>query len=108
MATYDAVKSTHQTLTTTTADTVKVTQWWDYIEVINKDASTALYFSQTDSTPTSAEAGTEYVAAGSSIIVPARARPDGIPGNTDTPCHIVYVVGNGNAYGVVGVASTPG
>jgi hypothetical protein len=104
MATYDALKAEHQTLSSTTADTVKLTQFWDRIEVINKSASTALYFSQTDATPTSAEENTEYVAPNSSIVVPALARPDGIAGDTDTPPHIVYVVGNGNAYGVVGIA----
>lgn len=103
MATYDALKSEHQTLTTTTADTVKLTQFWDFIEVANKSSDTALYFSQTDATPTSAEAGTEYVAPNSSVVVRAVLRADGVPGNTTTPCHIVYVVGNGNAYGVTGL-----
>lgn len=103
MAAYDALKSEHQTLTSTTADSVKLTQFWPFIEVVNKDLSTALYFSQTDSTPTSAEENTEYVAPGSSVVVPAVIQAGAIPGNTTYPCHTVYVVGNGNAYSVTGV-----
>lgn len=102
MATYDDLKAEHQTLSGTTADTVKLTQHWPFIEVINKSSSTGLYCSQTDSTPTSAEAGTEYVAPGSSIVLPAVIQAGATPGSTSTPPHIVYVVGNGNAYGVVG------
>lgn len=103
MATYDALKSEHQTLTSTTADTVKLTQFWPWIEVANKSTTTALYFSQTDSTPTSAEENTDYVAPNSSVVVRARIQGGAVPGSTDTPCHIVYVVGNGNAYSVTGV-----
>jgi hypothetical protein len=104
MATYDALKAEHQTLSGTTADEVKLTQFWDRIEVINKSSSVALYFSQTDATPTSAEENTEYVAPSSSIVVPAVIQGGGVAGSTVTPPHIVYVVGNGNAYGVVGIA----
>lgn len=103
MATYDALKSEHQTLTSTTADTVKLTQFWPYIEVANHSASVALYFSQTDSTPTSAEENTEYVAPNSSVLVKAVIQGGAIPGSTTVPCHTVYVVGNGNLYSVTGV-----
>jgi hypothetical protein len=102
MATYDDLKAEHQTLSTTTQDTVKLTQFWPYIEIENKSTSTALYFSQTDTSIASADPGTEYVAPGTSVIVPAVQQAGGIPGNTTTPPHIVYLVGNGNAYGVVG------
>lgn len=104
MATYDAPKSEHQTLSGTTMDTVKLTQWHDRIEVSNKSTTTALYFSQTDGSVTSEKQDSEYVAPGASVIVIALNQPSGVPGNTTTPCHIVYVVGDGNAYGVVGLA----
>jgi hypothetical protein len=102
MATYDALKSEHQTLTTTGVDTVKLTQFWPYIEIENKSTSVALYFSQTNASVTSAAENSEYVAPGTSIIVPAVQQANGTPGSTSTPPHIVYLVGNGNAYGVVG------
>ena len=105
MATYDALKSEHQTLSSTTADTVKLTQFWDYIEVANRSLTTALYFSQTDSTPTSAEENTEYVAPGSSVVVRAIKQGGGVAGSTSTPPHIVYVVGDANAYSVTGLTA---
>jgi hypothetical protein len=103
MATYDALKSEHQTLSTTTVDTVKLTQFWPYIEVANKSTSTALYFSQTNASVTSAAEDSDYVAPGQSILVRARIQADATPGSTSTPPHIVYVVGSGNAYSVTGV-----
>jgi len=106
MATYDALKAEHQTLSTTDADTVKFTQFWDYIEVANRSQTVALYFSQTDTTPTSAEENTEYVAPNSSVVVRAIQQAGGIPGSTDTPCHTVYVVGNANPYSVTGLPAS--
>lgn len=106
MATYDALKSEHQTLSSTTADTVKLTQYWDMIEVANRSLTTPLYFSQTDSTPTSGEENTEYVAPGSSVVVKAIWQAGGVAGSTSTPPHIVYVVGDGNAYSVTGLAAS--
>ena len=103
MATYDARKSEHQTLSSTTADTVKLTQWWERVEIVNRSASTALYFSQTDNTPTSAEENTEYVAPGSSVVVDAVNQDGGVAGSTTNPCHVLYIVGDGNAYSVTGL-----
>lgn len=103
MATYDDVKSEHQTLSGTTADTVKLTQFWDHIEVSNRDLGTALYVSQTDATPTSAEAGTTYIGPGETKILRAVNQAGGTAGSTSTPPHIVYVVGNSNAYSVEGI-----
>jgi hypothetical protein len=103
MATYDALKSEHQTLSGTTADEVKLTQFWPYIEIANRSSSVGLYISQTDSTPTSGEENTDYVAPNSSILVRSRIQGGAIPGDANNPCHRVYVVGSSNPYSVTGV-----
>ena len=103
MATYDDPKAEHQTLSTTTVDTVKLTQFWDHIEVANRDGDTALYVSQTDSTPTSAKAGTTYIGPGETKILRAAQNAGGVAGSTSAPCHTVYLVGNANPYSVEGL-----
>lgn len=104
MATDDAVKSVHLTLTTTTADTIKLTQWWDAIEVENRDAAQNLYVRFDGTTAVALAEGTEIVTPGTSkVFVAGIQRSGGIPGNTTTPPHQLSVVGSGNAYSVIGI-----
>lgn len=101
--TYDSPKAEHQTLSTTTVDTVKLTNFWEFIEVANRSASTALYVSQTDATPTSAKDGTTYIGPGEAKLLRAVQQAGGVPGSTSAPCHVVYLVGSANPYSVEGV-----
>lgn len=103
MASDNAVKSIHQTLTTTTADLAKLTQWWDAIEIENRDTAVTLYVRFDGTTAVSAAKGTEVIPAGKSkVFLNGIQSAGGIPGSTTAPCHQVSVVGNGNAYSVVG------
>lgn len=103
MASDDAVKSIHQTLTTTAADTAKLTQWWDAIEVENRDTSVTLYVRFDGTTAVSAAKGTEVIQPGQSkVFMNGIQRAGGVPGSTTLPCHQLSVVGNGNAYSVIG------
>jgi hypothetical protein len=104
MASYTVRIAKHATLTTTTADLISLNGGLIGFEVVNKDASNAVYFTWTDdgSTPTTAVAAaddTDYVAAagGSKLVMCTPAGGVGIK---------VSVVGNGGAYSVVGVVAT--
>lgn len=94
MATETHAKSIHATLSGTTADTVTITGY-DLVDIINRSSSEALWVAyEGDASPTTAVAaadGTDYVAPGGFLRVDA-----GKGG--------ISVVGNGNAYSVVGVS----
>lgn len=105
MANYDNPKSTHQTLTAGNEDIVKLTQFWDAIEIENRDATTVPLYVSFSGTATVGGAGTSVIAAGSSKMFKAGIyRAGGVPGSTVTPCHQISIIGNGNAYSVDGVA----
>lgn len=95
MATDSHAKSVHNTLTSTTADTVTITGY-DLVDIINRSATEPLWVRyEGDASPTTAVAaadGTDYVAPGGFLRVDA-----GQGG--------ISVVGNGNAYSVVGVSA---
>ena len=103
MATDDDVRSVHNTLSSTTADTVKLTQFWDYIEVTNRDAVEPLYLRQDGTTAVGAADGTTVIQPGESKIVPAVIQDGGTPGSTSAPCHSLSIVGDGNNYSVEGI-----
>lgn len=91
MATVTAVKSAHPTLTGTTADTVNLNDQWTEIEVINRSGSAPLYV-RADGTTSVAEAdNTDVVMPGEAVLV------------NRIPAAGISVVGNGNAYSVIGV-----
>lgn len=95
MATDTATKSVHNTLSGTTADTVTITGY-DVVDVINRDPSNPLYVRyEGDASPTTAVAAaddTDYVAPGGFIRIGAGGGG-------------ISIVGNGNAYSVVGVSA---
>lgn len=92
MATYTATKSVHKTLTSTTADTVNLNDQWTVLEVINRSGTAPLYI-RADGTTAVAEAdNTDIALAGEAVLV------------NRIPSAGISVVGDGNAYSVIGVA----
>lgn len=106
MATNSDVKAFHGTLAAATEDIVKLTQFWDAIEVENKDAATGMYARLDGGAATVAGAGCEYIGPSKSkVFTGGIIRGGGIPGNTTTPPHWVSIISAGtNAYGVMGIA----
>lgn len=107
MATYNDARAQHQTLSGTTADLVLLTQFWDAVEVTNRSGTGGLTILFGTTVPTALVAGSEYVGPGETKLfseVPFNG--DGVPGSavTATACHLVNVVGNANAYSIVGVS----
>lgn len=106
MATYDdVVKSTHQTLSGSTADTVNVTQFWDGIEIENRHTTNAMYVRFDGTTAVAAAAGTEYIGPEKSKhFTGGIYTGGGLVGNNTTPPHKISIVGTDNPYSVTGVA----
>jgi hypothetical protein len=103
MATDSVIKSASNTLSTTTVDTINLKQWWDQIEVSNQGTST-LTVTLDGTTPTALMDNAEVVEAGAVKLFRAVRQGNGIAGDATYFCHIVKIIGNGNAYSVVGVA----
>lgn len=103
MATDSVIKSASNTLSTTTVDTINLKQWWDQIEISNQGTST-LTVTLDGTVPTALMDNAEIVEAGVSKVFPAVRQGNGIAGDTTYFCHIVKIIGNGNAYSVVGIA----
>lgn len=97
MATESTAKSVHNTLSGTTADKITITGF-RFVDVINRSATEPLYVScDGTANPTTAVAaanGTDYVAPGGFVRVDA---------GSDRGA--VSIVGNSNAYSVVGVSA---
>lgn len=107
MATTSVAKSHQGSLTTTNEDIVKLTQFWDGIEIENKDASQPLYVRFGGTAAVAAAAGTDYIGPGKSKeFRTGILAPGGVPGSTSTPPHYVSLIGSGNAYGVFGIAGS--
>jgi hypothetical protein len=108
MATISDLRSVHATLSTTVADVVQITQFWDTIEIANLDESNDLYVTFDGSTPVAGTEGQYVVPAGSAKVFgpPGISNPAGVPGSTTaaTVCHRVGVVGSGGSYSVEGHA----
>lgn len=103
MATDSVIKSASNTLSTTTVDTINLKQWWDQIEVSNQGTST-LTVTLDGTTPTALMDNAEVVEPGAVKLFRAVRQGNGIAGDATYFCHIVKIIGNGNAYSVVGVA----
>lgn len=103
MATDTVTKGVSNTLSTTTVDTVNLQQWWDQIEISNQ-GTTILTVTLDGTTPTALMDNAEVVEAGAVKLFPAPRQGNGVAGDAALFCHIVKIIGNGNAYSVVGVA----
>lgn len=97
MASHSVARSVTATLTTTTADTVTLTQAWPAISVTNHDGATTLYFRQDGTTAVSEANGTTAVLPGNTVIAKSSPR------STASAQHVLSVVGNGNKFTVEGV-----
>lgn len=95
MATDSAVRSVTNTLSTTVADTVTLTQAWPAISVTNHDATDLLYFRQDGVTAVAAADGTTVVLPASSVIASGSI--------TTLGTHVISIVGDGGVYTIEGV-----
>lgn len=95
MATDSAVRSVTNTLTTTVADTITLTQAWRAIEVTNHDASDLLYLRQDGTTAVASADGTSVVLPASSKVLAASVNGSGQI--------VVSIVGDGGTYTIEGV-----
>ena len=98
---HSELRSKTATLSTTTVDTVTLTQPWDRIEVANHDSAQPLYVTFNGATPTAAGDDCSYVGPNQSIVVPA-PQLNSVLGSTNW--HKVSVIGSGNVYTVEGLA----
>lgn len=98
MADHTAAKAIHATLTGTTADEVTLTGGWQFVEIVNHHASELLYAlvgsAAPESAPEAADDDLEVIGPGE------RLRVERGSSNADL---IVSLVGDGNAYAVIGV-----
>lgn len=110
MASGNAVKSYHSTTTGTTAEIVGLKQFWDRIEITNKDDADYLTVRFDQVVPVSAAAETQVIPpGGAKVFGPSDGIQNvaGVPGSTTaaTFCHHVGLVGTGAvAYSVEGIA----
>ncbi len=95
MATDSAVRSVSNTLTTTVADTITLTQAWPAIEVTNSDSSNILWVRQDGTTAVALADNNTPIAPSSSKILAGSV--------TSAGTHVISVVGSGGAYTVEGV-----
>lgn len=98
MATDSVVRSCTNTLSTTVADTITLTQPWPAIDITNHDATNNLYVRQDGVTAVGAADGTTVVLPGQSKVL----APMLYCVSTSAP-HTLSVVGSGNVYTVEGV-----
>lgn len=103
MSTDSVIKSASNTLSGTTVDTVNLKQWWDKIEISNQ-GTTTLTVTLDGTVPTALMDNAEIVEAGVTKLFPAIRQGNGVAGSASLFCHIVKIIGNDNAYSVVGVA----
>ena len=95
MATDSAARSVTNTLTTTVADTITITQGWEAIAVTNHDATDVIYFRMDGTTAVAAANDTTPVLAATTVI---RAASTNASGQI-----VVSIVGDGGTYTVEGV-----
>lgn len=91
MATHTAVKSVHKTLSSTTADTVNLNNEWTILEVINRSGTASVYVRADGTTAVAAADNTDIVLPGEAVLI------------NRIPSAGISVVGDGNAYSVIGV-----
>jgi len=104
MATISDAKSIHATLSTTTVDIALLTQFWDAIEVTNRDTVNNLYLRFDGTDPVADAEGTFIVPISSAKVFKASVNQAGTPGSTTaaTACHYVKVLGSGGSYDIEG------
>lgn len=95
MATDSAVRSVTNTLTTTVADTVTLTQAWPSVDVTNHSTDTAMYIRYDGTTAVGGADGTTVILAGQSKVIQG--------GLTGAGTIVISVVGSGNTYTIEGV-----
>jgi hypothetical protein len=95
MATDSAVRSVTNTLSTTVADTVTLTQGWPAIAVTNHDAADLVYFRQDGAVAVAAADNTTIVLPGQTVVAAASMN--------DAGEHVISIVGDGGAYTIEGV-----
>lgn len=99
MAAYSEVRSKHATLTTTTVDTVVLTGSHAKVQIINHNASTAMYanVAVNGGTPSAVTSAVDdsYVIPPNGVLT---LRSGGVGFSAS-------IIGNGNAYSVVGYSS---
>ena len=108
MATYSPVKSTHQTLVGSTADTVNLLQRWDGIEVSNR-GSVPIYLTWNGTTATVAGDNTDIIEAGvTKEFVPPFLTANNMPFTSGNPAHTLSLISSGTpAYSVIGMTVSP-
>lgn len=99
MTAYEVNRSTTNTLTSTTADTITLTQLWGSVRVTNQHTSNWLYATPGGETAVAEADGTVAIPPGQSRTFKAE-RAEG------TNTVVVGVVGNGNVYTVEGMQGT--
>lgn len=100
MATDSASRSVTNTLTTTVADTVTITQGWQNLDVFNYDATNYLYVRQDGQTAVAEADNTSPVRPSSMRTIPASVNSAGQI--------VVSIVGSGGKYTIEGVNSLYG
>lgn len=95
MATDSAVRSVTNTLTTTVADTVTITQAWPGIDVTNHSTTANLYVRYDGTTAVGAADGTTVLLPGQSKVLAGSVNSSGQ--------HVISLVGSANLYTVEGV-----
>lgn len=99
----NAVRSYHTTMAGTGAEEVLLTQFWDTIEVQNKDDVSTLYCRTDGTTAVASAAGTFSIPpGGAKVLGPGGIQnADGVPGSTTsaTACHRISLI--------TGVATDP-
>lgn len=95
MATDSAIRSVSNTLTTTAADTVTLTQPWPSIEITNVDTASRLWVRQDGVTAVALADNATPIEPSTSKILSASLNSAGQ--------HVISIVGSGNAYTIEGV-----
>lgn len=95
MATDSAVRSVSNTLTTTVADTITLTQAWPAIEVTNADTTNDVWVRQDGTTAVALADNCTKVPAGTSKTIRASVTGSGTV--------VISIVGSGGAYSIEGV-----
>ena len=98
MATDSAVRSVTNTLSTTVADSITLTQPWPAIDVTNHNTTNNLYVRQDGTTAVGAADGTTVILPGQSKVLAPMLYSTG-----PTVPHFLSVVGSGNVYTIEGV-----
>lgn len=95
MATDSASRSVTNTLSTTTADTVTLTQGWPLVAVTNHDATDFVYFRQ--------DGTTAVAAADNCTVVPPARTVYRSAVLTSAGTIVISIVGDGGTYTIEGV-----